>query len=181
MELDSPRLRLRRWRPEDRATFAAINDEPAVRRHLSPLTREGSDAMLDRIEAHFARHGWGSWALEERISGALIGMCGLEHIPWQAFFTPAVEIGWRLSTPWQGRGLAREAAETVLTFAIESLRLGRVVSITTPANTASWGLMERLGMRKLGEFEHPSLPEGHAFRRQVVYEIVAPDRSPTGR
>jgi len=181
MELDSPRLRLRHWRPEDRAKFAVINEDPAVLRHLSPLTRAGSDAMLDRIEAHFARHGWGSWALEERSSGALIGMCGLEHIPWRAFFTPAVEIGWRLSAPWQGKGLAREAAETALGFAFESLGLDRVVSVTTPANTASWGLMERLGMRKLGEFDHPSLPEGHAFRRQVVYEIVAPDRSPAGR
>src|SRR6266850_3736933 len=96
MDLDSSRLRLRRWRPDDRAPFAAINDEPAVQRYLSPLTRAGLDAMLDRIEAHFARYGWGPWALEERTSGALIGLCGLEHIAWEAFFTPAVEIGWRL-------------------------------------------------------------------------------------
>ena len=59
MDLESPRLRLRRWRPEDRPTFAAINAEPGVRRYLLPPTREGSDAMLDRIDAHFARHGWG--------------------------------------------------------------------------------------------------------------------------
>ncbi|HTO83288.1 MAG TPA: GNAT family N-acetyltransferase [Methylomirabilota bacterium] len=176
MELESPRLRLRHWRPEDRAVFAAINDEPSVRRHLARLTRAGSDAMLDRIEAHFDRHGWGLWALEERADGRLIGLCGLEHIDWKAFFTPAVEIGWRLSTPWQGRGLAREAAETVLSFAFESLELRRVVSVTTPANTASWGLMRRLGMRTLGEFDHPSLPEGHPLRRQVAYEILAPNR-----
>ena len=176
MDLESPRLRLRRWRPEDRPTFAAINAEPGVRRYLLPLTREGSDAMLDRIDAHFARHGWGFWALEERESGALIGLCGLAHIPWEAFFTPAVEIGWRLSTPWQGKGLAREAAETALKFAFDCLRLNRVVSFTVPANTASWGLMERLGMQKRGEFDHPSLPEGHPLRRHVVYEIAAPNR-----
>ena len=81
--------------------------------------------MLDRINAHFARHGWGFWALEERESGALIGLCGLAHIPWEAFFTPAVEIDWRLSTPWQGKGLAREAAETALMFAFDCLRLNR--------------------------------------------------------
>jgi len=173
MELDSARLRLRRWRAEDRAPFAGINDEPAVRRYLSPLSRAGSDAMLDRIDAHFARYGWGLWAIEERESGALIGLCGLEHIPWQAFFTPAVEIGWRLSTPWQGKGLAREAAETVLTFGFDSLGLSRVVSVTTPANKASWGLMERLGMQKIGEFDHPVLPEGHPLRRHVAFEIIA--------
>jgi RimJ/RimL family protein N-acetyltransferase len=117
--------------------------------------------------------------LEERESGALIGLCGLAHIPWEAFFTPAVEIGWRLSTPWQGKGLAREAAETALKFAFDCLRLNRVVSFTVPANTASWGLMERLGVQKLGEFDHPSLPEGHSLRRHVVYEIAVPSRSLT--
>jgi RimJ/RimL family protein N-acetyltransferase len=175
MDLESPHLRLRRWRSEDRPTFAAINAEPGVRRYLLPSTREGSDAMLDRIDAHFVRYGWGFWALEERESGALIGLCGLAHISWGAFFTPAVEMGWRLSTPWQGQGLA-EAAETALTFAFDSLRLTRVVSFTVPANTASWGLMERLGMQKLGEFNHPRLPEGHPLCRHVLYEIAAPNR-----
>jgi RimJ/RimL family protein N-acetyltransferase len=175
MELNSPRLRLRLWRPEDRTPFAGINDEPTVRRYLSPLTRAGLDAMMDRIGAHFARHGWGLWALEERASGALIGLCGLEHVHWQAFFTPAVEISWRLSTPWQGKGFAREAAETTLTFGFDTLALDRVVAVTTPANTASWGLMIRLGMRKLDEFDHPSLPEGSPLRRQVAYEITARD------
>jgi RimJ/RimL family protein N-acetyltransferase len=80
-----------------------------------------------------------------------------------------------LATPWQGKGLAREAAETALKFAFDSLRLNRVVSFTVPANTASWGLMERLGVQKLGEFDHPSLLEGHPLRRHVIYEIAAPN------
>ena len=93
MKLSSQRLRLRQWRAEDRAPLAAINAEPEVQRYLAPITRAGSDAMLDRIEAHFAEHGWGYWALEERLSGALIGLCGMMHVPFEAFFTPAVEIG----------------------------------------------------------------------------------------
>jgi RimJ/RimL family protein N-acetyltransferase len=84
-----------------------------------------------------------------------------------------------LSTPWQGKGLGREAAETVLKFAFDCLRLNRVVSFTVPANTASWGLMERLGMQKLGAFDHPSLPEGYSLRRHVVYEITTPSRPST--
>ncbi|QND52340.1 GNAT family N-acetyltransferase [Phyllobacterium sp. 628] len=173
MQPESSRLRLRPWRPEDRAPFFAINSEPAVQRYLMPLTRERSDAMLDRIDAHFAQNGWGFWALEERESRTLIGMCGLLHIPWQAFFTPAVEIGWRLSTSWQGKGLAREAAEAALTYGFQTLKLDRIVSFTTPANTPSWGLMERLGMRKIGEFNHPDLQDGHPLRAHVVYEITA--------
>jgi RimJ/RimL family protein N-acetyltransferase len=170
-ELLTPRLRLRLWGPEDRAPFAAINAEPHVRRYLRPTTRAGSDAWLDAIDRQFATEGWGFWAVEARETGALIGLCGLGHVPWEAFFTPAIEIGWRLARAWQGRGLAREAAEAVLGFAFGTLGLDRVVAFTVPANTASWALMERLGMRKLGTFDHPMLPEGDPLRAHVVYEI----------
>lgn len=174
MEMESPRLRLRHWRPDDRDAFAAINAEPEMQRYLAPVTREGSNAMLDHIEAHFAAHGWGYWALEERQGGALIGLCGMMHVPFEAFFTPAVEISWRLSSDWQGKGLAREAAETVLDCAFGRLGLNRVVSFTVVSNSASWGLMERLGMRRIGDLDNPAMPEGHPLRHNVVYEILAP-------
>jgi RimJ/RimL family protein N-acetyltransferase len=177
IELETPRLRLRAWRAEDREPFAAMNADPVVRRYFPPITRDGSFASLARFEAHFARHGWGFWALEERGTGALIGLCGLQHMSWSAFFTPAVEIGWRLSTPWHGKGLAREAAEAVLHFGFEKLELPRIVAFTVPANAPSWGLMKRLGMRELGEFDHPNLPAGDPLRRRVVYELVNPRRA----
>jgi RimJ/RimL family protein N-acetyltransferase len=177
----SRRLRLRPWHANDRAAFAALNAEPEMSRYLSPFTREKSDAALDRIVAHFGRHGWGYWALEELEGGALIGLCGLMHVPWEEFFTPAVEISWRLSAKWQGQGLAKEAAQTALTFAFETLKLDRVVAFTVTGNAPSWGLMKRLGMRKIGEFDNPEFPEGHPLRRNVVYEIGAPDFSGPGR
>jgi len=144
-----------------------------VLRFLPAITREESDAILGRIDAHIAENGWGSWAIEEKQSGALIGMCGLTYARFQAFFTPAVEIGWRLSTPWQGKGLAREAAERALRYGFEDLALTRIVSFTTPANTPSWGLMVRLSMRKAGEFDHPRLPADHPLCRHVLYEMTA--------
>ena len=175
-ELLTARLRLRPWRAEDRAPFAAINAEPAVARYLPPPTRALSDALLDRIDHQFAADGWGFWAVEDRATETLIGLCGLAPIPWKAFFTPAVEIGWRLSTAWQRRGLAREAAEASLDFAFGTLQLERVVAFTVPANTASWGLMERLGMRRLGAFDHPNLAEDDPLRPHIVYEVTAPER-----
>ena len=173
MVIETPRVRLRPWKAEDRAPFFAINCEPAVLRFLPAITRAESDAMLGRIDAHIAENGWGLWAIEEKLSGALIGMCGLAHVRWQAFFTPAVEIGWRLATASQGKGLAREAAERALRYGFEELGLARIVSFTTPANTPSWGLMVRLGMRKAGEFDYPRLPPDHPLCRHVLYEMSA--------
>lgn len=173
MELLTERLILRPWRADDRAPFAAMNAEPDVVRHLNPMNSEQSSAMLDRIDAHFAEHGFGFWAVEDRRQGELIGMCGLSRIPWQASFTPAVEIGWRLSTSRQGQGYAKEAALRSLAFAFDDLKLDRVVSFTVPANQASWGLMERLGMVRIGEFRHPNLPLDHRLSEHLLYELKA--------
>lgn len=179
MEMSSNRLRLRPWRPEDSSTFAAMNAESEMSRYLSPVTREKSDALLERIIAHHAQQGWGYWAIEVRPGGEPIGLCGLMHVPFEAFFTPAVEISWRLSEKWQGQGLAKEAAQTVLNCAFECLKLDRVVAYTVTGNAPSWGLMERLGMRKIGEFDNPEFSEGHRLRRNLVYEICGSEWSAT--
>lgn len=172
--LVTPRLLMRPWRAEDRPAFFALNSEPAVMRYLLPLSRQGSDEMLDRIDAHFAAHGWGLWALEDRQSARLLGLCGLATLAADLPCAPAVEIGWRLTTPAHGNGLAREAASAALRFGFERLGLTRIVSFTVPANTASWGLMQRLGMRRTGTFAHPRVPPEHPLRQHILYEIGSP-------
>ena len=168
-------MTLRPWREEDRAPFAAINAEPGVLRYLLPMTPADSDAMFDRLAAHFAANGWGYWAVEHRPTAELIGFCGIMPLSWTAFFTPAVEISWRLSPRWQKQGLAREAATLALDAAFGPIGLDRVVSLTVPANVASWRLMQRLGMRKIGELDHPRPSPGHPLKRHIVYEITAPE------
>ena len=169
------RLVLRPWQEADREAFAALNADPEVMAHLpAPLTRAESDAFLDRMRVSAARAGFGRFAVEDRATKALVGMVGLDVPPWEAPFTPAVEIGWRIGRAWWGQGLAEEAARDVLAWAFTTLRLPRVVSFTAPANTRSWGLMERLGMGRVGLFEHPGLPEGHPLRPHVLYALDAP-------
>ncbi|MGO8078158.1 GNAT family N-acetyltransferase, partial [Rhizobium leguminosarum] len=68
-------------------------------------------------------------------------------------------------------GYAREAAERSLDFAFNDLKLDRIVSFTVPANSSSWGLMRRLGMNRIGEFDHPNLAERHPLRHHVLYEL----------
>lgn len=177
MTLEGSRVLLRPWRAEDREPYVAIMADPAVQRYLTASTMD-----LDQIGRHvsaysarFADQGWGFWAIEERESGTLIGMCGLDYVLWESFFTPAVQIAWRLGAAWQGQGLAREAAELALDYGFGSIGLDRIVAYTVPANTASWRLMERLGMRKIGAFDHPNLAEGNPLRRHVAYQITRAD------
>jgi ribosomal-protein-alanine N-acetyltransferase len=171
-ELRTPRLLLRRWRPADREPFAALNADPAVMEHFpAPLSRPESDALVDRIEAGFAAHGFGLWAVEA--GGALVGFTGLSVPSFEAPFLPSVEVGWRLARSAWGRGWASEAATAVLAAAFGPLGLPEVVSFTATTNERSQAVMRRIGMTPAGTFEHPRLPAGHRLRTHVLYRAEA--------
>ena len=173
MELRTERLILRRWRETDREAFARMNADPEVMRYFPrPLTREESDAYVDRIELQFDERGFGLWALEVPGVAPFIGYAGLSVPP----FMPGVEIGWRVDSPYWGHGYATEAARATLADAFARVGLKEVVSFTSPLNSRSVAVMERLGMTHdpADDFDHPNVPEGHRLRRHVLYRIVAP-------
>jgi RimJ/RimL family protein N-acetyltransferase len=176
-ELRTDRLRLRRWLPADRDPFAAINADPAVMEYFpATLSREESDALATRIEAHFDRHGFGLWAVETPGVAQFAGFVGLSVPAFNAHFTPCVEIGWRLAVEHWGRGYATEAARAVLTSGFETLGLSEIVSFTVPGNLTSRRVMERIGMvhDPADDFDLPTPPEGHPFRRHVLYRMAKP-------
>jgi RimJ/RimL family protein N-acetyltransferase len=171
------RLILRRWRPSDRAPFAAMNADPAVMAHFpSTLTAAESDSLADAIEANMVARGFGLWALEVPGVVPFAGFVGLSVPGFTAPFTPCVEIGWRLAAAQWGRGYATEAARAVLVHAWDVVGLDEVVSFTTAGNTRSRAVMERLGMRydPVDDFDHPRLAAGHPLRRHVLYRVARP-------
>ena len=110
--LRTPRLLLREWRPEDREPFAVLNADPRVMEHF--LRRGSRDGRATRSRgapsSHFARHGFGPWAVEVPGVAPFIGFVGLVVPAFEAHFTPCVEIGWRLAAEHWGQGYATEAA-----------------------------------------------------------------------
>jgi ribosomal-protein-alanine N-acetyltransferase len=172
--LRTDRLLLRPWRDSDLEPFAALNGDPVVMEHFArPLDRAESDAFVERIRGHFAREGFGFWAVEAPGIAELVGMIGLSKPPFEAHFTPCVEIGWRLAREHWGKGYAGEAARASLRFGFEELGLDEIVAFTVPANFRSRNVMERIGMTRSAhdDFDHPSLPDGHRLRRHVLYRI----------
>jgi RimJ/RimL family protein N-acetyltransferase len=173
-ELRTQRLMLRSWRQEDREPFARMNADPRVMEFFpAPLSRQESDALVDRAIAHFAERGFGPWAVELRDPGEFIGFIGLSVPRFEAAFTPCIEIGWRLAAEHWGKGLATEGARTVLESAFGQLGLPEIVSFTTEPNLRSRRVMEKLGMTRDPDedFEHPSIAEGHPLRRHVLYRL----------
>ena len=176
-ELRTERLLLRRWRDADGAPFAALNADPLVMEHFtSTLTRSQSDDFVDRITACFEEHDYGLWALEVLETGEFIGYTGLWPAAFEAHFTPAVEVGWRLAQHAWGKGYAPEAAQAAVADAFERLGLDEIVSFTSTTNTSSQRVMEKLGMTHdpAEDFDHPNVPAGHRIRRHVLYRLPRP-------
>ena len=182
-ELRTTRTLLRQRQDDDLEAWAAMNADPEVRRHFpAVLTRDESLAEAGRARASLARRGWGAWALEVPGVMPFAGFVGLIVPAWEAPFTPAVEIGWRLPRAAWGHGYASEAAAAAAAFAFEALRLDELVAITVPANQASRRVMSRIGMAldEAGDFDHPRLPEGHPMRRHVLYRLRPADADTSG-
>jgi RimJ/RimL family protein N-acetyltransferase len=173
--ITTERLILRRWRDSDHEPFRQLNADPRVMDFMpAVLGPEATDRMLDRIGRHFDRHGFGLFAAELRQHKIFLGFIGLSVPNFEAAFTPAVEIGWRLAANHWGRGLATEGARAVLRHGFEVVGLPSVVSFTVPGNIRSRRVMEKLGMMHdpSDDFEHPNLPIGHPLRPHVLYRLT---------
>jgi RimJ/RimL family protein N-acetyltransferase len=147
--IETPRLLLRRWRPTDLPTLAAIYADPEVMRYIadgSVRSRDETSAALQRMERDWDERGFGLFALELRETGELIGWAGLAVPLFLPELLPAVEIGWRLGRAHWGRGYATEAAREVLRYGFDEAGLERIVSIFHPDNHASGNVMRKLGM-----------------------------------
>ena len=173
--LRTERLLMRRWRDADRRPFAAMNADPEVMRYFpAALDRAASDESVDRIEALFERQGFGLWALEEAATGRFLGFTGLNPMPTGVPGAGGMEVGWRLAQHAWHRGYATEAAMAAVDVAFTGAGLAEVWSMTAVLNEPSQAVMRRLGMVLHANFDHPSVPVGHALRPHVVYRLQSP-------
>lgn len=170
--IKTERLILRQWKEEDLEPFARMNADPRVMEFFpATLTREESNQMAKKVQTRIEERGWGFWAASLIETGEFIGFIGLEDVLFKAIFTPAVEVGWRLAFDFWGKGYATEGALASLLYGFEKLKLKEIFSFTAVENRRSRAVMERIGMRYQGDFDHPKLPEGHPLRRHVLYRI----------
>jgi len=146
--IETQRLRLGRWEPGDAVAFRPIAQDPRVMRYVNngePWSDAKVRDFIARQMRHIARNGFCFWKIQRKPDGRLIGLCGLQALAlgcrWE------VEIGWWLTPPNWGRGLASEAASAVMSAARNSLRTNRIVAIAVAENYASRRIMQKIGMR----------------------------------
>jgi ribosomal-protein-alanine N-acetyltransferase len=166
--IETQRLMLRPLTLDDVEGLSEMYRDPDVRRYFPEGTlslEETRDEVAWVIDVYYARFGFGLWATVLRDTGELIGRCGL--LPWTAVPEPGgglriqhvaehppepegsrleVELAYLLARPHWGRGLATEAANAIVAYAFERLRLKRLICLFDPENAASRRVAEKAGM-----------------------------------
>lgn len=179
MIIETPRLVLAPWTERDLAPFAMLNADPDVMRYFpKPLTREESDALVERLRGMWAEHGYGIAAVRRREDDAFIGMVGIQKVLNPGYpFAPAVEVGWRIAKPFWRQGYAGEAARAALAYGFDVLGLPEIVAFTAVPNLPSQAVMTSLGMARdpADDFLHPLLPEGHRLSLHVLFRLRSAD------
>jgi len=167
----SQRLGFRQWLDSDIEPFVELNQDPRVMEFFPKTqSREETITMIERVKNQIDQIDYGWFAVDELSTGLFIGFIGISHPRFESYFTPCLEIGWRLHADFWGKGYATEGAEACLKYAFEKLEESTVYSFTAISNTRSERVMIKLGMKKEGEFDHPQLLE-HPLSKHVLYVI----------
>ncbi|MES0362072.1 MAG: GNAT family N-acetyltransferase [Anaerolineales bacterium] len=144
--ITTSRLSLRSFTFEDTDSLHQILGVPGVLQYFSnpePPERDRVEKLIDRQIKHWQDYGYGWWAVVPHAEQQLIGWSGLQYLPE----TDEIEIGYLLSKPYWGKGLATESAIAGLDFGFSTLGLREIVGIVHPENTASQGVLKKIGMQ----------------------------------
>ena len=176
--LETDRLILRSWRESDLSPMVTINQDPKVCEYFPEIgNRDTTIALIDRIIRHDEECGFSLYAVEIKATQEMVGFLGLMTPSFEAHFTPAIEIGWRLSSQHWNQGIATEGAKAVLEYTFTNLNLDEVVSFTALNNQASRRVMEKIGMKHNpnDDFDHPKLGKNSPLKRHVLYRLSKKD------
>ena len=167
VELDSPRLILRRHTRADFPDMVTLWSDPDVVRHIGgrPFSEEEVWTRLLRYAGHWSLLGFGYWTVRRREDGGFVGEVGFAdfHRDLQPGFDGAPEIGWVLSPAMHGQGFATEAVTAALAWAERRFGpagalQGRTVCMIEPDNTASLRVAEKVGFRRYAQTRYHDAP-----------------------
>ena len=169
----SQRLGFRNWSIHDLDNFFKLNSDELVMEHFpSTLTKQEVREFIVKLKDHFSENGFTYYATEILESKKLIGMIGLASQKYQTAFTPAIDIGWRLKRSAWGKGYATEGAQRCLEYGFDVLAIERVISVCTIKNFKSENVMKKLGMKKIGSFDHPEMINHPEYLKHHCYQIT---------
>ncbi len=157
---ESKRLGFRVLDDNDKAFFINLGQDPEVMKYLPAI--ESEEKLLEKMVSlqEFHRNlGYTFWVVDHKETGDQLGIIGVKPVSFEAFFTPAIEIGWRVAKKFWRQGFAFEAATRCLEFAKEKNIAKEIIAFTSFDNLSSQGVMRKLNMKHIGDFDYPHSEE----------------------
>ena len=172
--LETDRMVLRDWFEKDWPEFFRVTNTPSVMEWLGGfLDDNGREKQRARVEACRAANGFCFWAVERKADGALLGFCGLKRADAPgSSVTGEMEVGWRFREDSWGQGYAKEAAIAAIDAGFAQFGANEIVALTVEGNAPSWGLMNRLDMRRREELDYADARYDPPWRDTIVYAIT---------
>ena len=155
--LETERCGLRRFTPRDRDWLGDLYADVEVTRYLggAKTRTEVAELLRSRILDYYDAHpGLGIWVTIDRSTGARLGFHLLNHIQGESI----VQVGFALTKPAWGHGIATEVAGALLRYGFAGLGLPRIAGMATVQNAASQRVLTKIGLERRGEraFPHPA-------------------------
>ena len=150
--LQTKRLILRDLEMGDADPLAAIYADYDVMKYIGSgvvLKRENAEKSIKGWEKYQKEKGYANWAVEDKNTGLLIGMCGFSEIPDKT----DIEISYLFAKEYWGKGNATEIVSAVMEYGFQVLKLGRIVALVYPENSASIHVIEKMEMHYEKEVE----------------------------
>lgn len=168
----SDRLGFRNWVSTDIDKMYEISSDPEVMKHFpSTQSKKYTEDFILRMQQQFCDYRFCYFAVEVIETNHFIGFIGISNQTYDTDFNPSVDIGWRLHKNYWGKGYATEGAKACLEYAFKNIQLNKIVSVATKGNLPSISVMQKIGMTKVKEFEHPLLRKYPEYKDCVLYEI----------
>lgn len=168
----SERLGFRSWKESDDVKLYKISSDPEVMKYFPQTeTLEQTRDGRKKMQEIFDKKGYCYFIVELLETSEVIGFIGVYDQVYESDFTPAIDIGWRIAKKHWNKGYATEGAKRCLKYVFETLKLKRLIAVATHNNQSSINVMKKIGMTKIGEFNHPYIAANLNLNPCVCFEV----------
>lgn len=162
--LQTSRLLLREFTPDDAESFYRLNSNPNVIRYTGDAAFETVDAAKMFLESYsdYQLNGYGRWAVLNKTNSEFLGWCGLKYDAR----LKETDIGFRFFEEYWNKGYATESAKACINYGFEQLGLTEIIGRAMTSNIASIRVLEKIGLVFEKEFDFTSHDRG------VIYKVT---------
>jgi ribosomal-protein-alanine N-acetyltransferase len=144
--LETERLLIRRFTPNDLEKLIQTRSDPEVSKYLGGQELQNSVALKKRLDFYldcYEKFGFGMCAMIWKLTGEMIGSSGIQPLE----DTGEIEVGYSVVKEFWRQGIGFECARAWLEYGFENAALERIVAVTYPGNIGSRRILEKCGMK----------------------------------